>query len=162
MTNQSGALQILSFTAEDQVAVKELILEGLAERWGRVDPALNSDVEDIAGSYAAGTTLVARRANKVVGTGTIVPRELHVEEVVRLSVAPSARRSGIATRLLGHLIEAASARGAHRIICETSAHWKSAVRLYLNFGFTITHYRDGQFGRDAHFALDLPMAPEPD
>jgi len=72
-----------------------------------------------------------------------------------MSVAPAARRRGIATALLGKLVEAASARGAHRIVCETSTHWNSAVRLYLAFGFSITHYRDGDFGRDTHLALDL-------
>jgi len=34
---------------------------------------------------------------------------------------------------------------------ETCAHWESAVRLYLGFGFTITHYRDSAFCRDAVF-----------
>jgi ribosomal protein S18 acetylase RimI-like enzyme len=156
MANEVGALQIVPFTHEDQVPVRALILEGLAERWGsEADPTLNPDLDDIAGSYPRGTTLIARLDNLLVGTGTVVPRELHVEEVVRMSVAPAARGSGIGSHLLGKLVDAASARGARRIVCETCAHWESAVRLYVAFGFTITHYRDGDFCRDAHFALDL-------
>jgi GNAT superfamily N-acetyltransferase len=151
-----GALQIVPFTREDQIPVRALILQGLAERWGgQADPTLNPDLGDIAGSYATGTTLIARLDDLLVGTGTVVPRERHVEEVVRMSVAPAARGGGIGTQLLGMLVDAASARGARRIVCETCAHWESAVRLYLAFGFTVTHYRDGDFCRDAHFALDL-------
>jgi GNAT superfamily N-acetyltransferase len=133
-----------------------LILEGLGERWGGpADPTLNPDLDNIAGSYAAGTTLIARLDNLLVGTGTVVPRERHVEEVVRMSVAPAARGRGVGTQLLSRLVDAASTRGARRIVCETCVHWESAVRLYVTFGFAITHYRDGQFCRDAYFALDL-------
>lgn len=33
----------------------------------------------------------------------------------------------------------------------------SAVGLYLRFGFRVTHHSDGGFGRDVHYALDLPV-----
>ena len=156
MTDEAGALRIVPFTQEDQVSVRALILGGLAERWGgETDPTLNGDLDDIAESYAAGTTLLARLDNVLVGAGTVVPRGRHVEEVVRMSVAPTARGRGIGIRLLDRLVDAASARGAHRIVCETCAHWESAIRLYLAFGFTITHYHEGDFGREAHFGLDL-------
>lgn len=156
MTNDVGALRIVPFTREDQVAVRALVLDGLAERWGgQADPALNPDLDDIAGSYATGTTLIARLDGLLVGTGSVVPRGDRVEEVVRMSVARAARGRGVGAELLGALVRAASTRGARRVVCETCAHWESAVRLYLSFGFTITHYRDGDFCRDAYFALDL-------
>jgi putative acetyltransferase len=149
-------MEIVPFTRADQAAVRALILDGLAERWGGpADPTLNPDLDDIAASYASGTTLIARLDNQLAGTGTVVPREPGIEEVVRMSVRPEARGRGVATQHLGHLVEAARARDAHRIVCETSAHWDSAVRLYRSFGFRFTHYHDGVFGRDAHFALDL-------
>ena len=149
-------MEIVVFTREDQAAVRALILDGLAERWGgQADPTLNLDLADIATSYATGTTLIARLDGRLAGTGTVVPREPGVEEVVRMSVAPEARGHGVATKILGALVEVAEARGARRIICETSAHWDSAIKLYLSFGFRFTHYRDGDFGRDAYFALDL-------
>jgi ribosomal protein S18 acetylase RimI-like enzyme len=150
------ALQIVRFVPKDESAVRALVLDGLAERWGGpADPGLNPDLDDIAGSYATGTTLVARLNGLLVGTGSVLPREPGLEEVVRMSVAPAARGRGIGTQLLGTLVDAAAARGARRIVCVTCAHWESAVRLYLRSGFTITHYSDGDFCRDAHLSLDL-------
>jgi GNAT superfamily N-acetyltransferase len=151
------AIQIVRFRIDDQAQVKALILEGLADRWGGdADPTLNPDLDDIAATYADGTTLVAWLGDVPIGTGTVVPRQAGVEEVVRMSVIPSMRGRGVATRLLGRLVDAAAKRGARRVVCETCAHWESAVRLYLGFGFTITHSRDNEFCRDAYFALDLP------
>jgi hypothetical protein len=40
------------------------------------------------------------------------------------------------------------------LVLETTATWTDAVGLYEAFGFTLTHYEDGQFGRDAYFRLD--------
>ena len=46
-------------TNED--AVRSLILDGLQEHWGSVDPTLNPDLDDLAATYAAGRVLVADR-----------------------------------------------------------------------------------------------------
>jgi GNAT superfamily N-acetyltransferase len=156
------AVQIVRFRVKDQAQVRALILEGLADRWGDdADPTLNPDLDDIAVNYAGGTTLVAWLGDMPVGTGTVVPRQAGIEEVVRMSVTSTMRGRGVARRLLGMLVDAAATRGAKRVVCETCAHWESAVRLYLGFGFTITHYRDNEFCRDAYFALDLPRMAMP-
>ena len=142
--------------AGDQPRVRALILAGLAERWGGdTDPAANPDLDDLATAYPGGTTLVAWLADTPVGTGTVVPRRPGVEEIVRMSVAPAVRGRGVARRLLGLLVAAAGARGATRVVCETCAHWDSAVRLYLGYGFTLVGYTDHGHYRDAHFALEL-------
>ena len=41
---------------------------------------------------------------------------------------------------------------------ETTATWTDAVQFYERFGFELTHYEDGAFGRDAYFRLDLANA----
>jgi hypothetical protein len=41
------------------------------------------------------------------------------------------------------------------VVLETTASWTEAVQLYERFGFELTHYEEGTFGRDAHFRLDL-------
>ena len=53
MTATDRRWQLRPFTAADQDAVKDLVLAGLADHWGTLDPTLNPDLNDIAGHYAA-------------------------------------------------------------------------------------------------------------
>ena len=67
------AIEIRAFQPEDQDRVRQLILEGLEEHWGTLDPGLNPELDDIDASYGAGTILVAWRAARIVGVGMIMP-----------------------------------------------------------------------------------------
>jgi ribosomal protein S18 acetylase RimI-like enzyme len=80
-------------------AVRTLILDGLREHWGTLDPALNRDLDDLSTVYADGVTLVACDRGEVVGTGTVRRRGDDSAEIVRMSIAPSHRRSGLGRRL---------------------------------------------------------------
>ena len=136
-------------------AARSLILAGLGEHWGNVDPALNRDLDDLAVTDADGTVLVACDGARVVGTGTIVPRDQRSAEIVRMSVAPAYRRTGLGRRLVDELLECARGWGMDRVVLETSAHWTEVVAFYLRCGFTQTHFEDGEFGRDAWFERRL-------
>ena len=144
-------LLIIPFHPDDQAAVKQLILAGLVEHWGFLDPTKNPDLEDIAASYHAGTFLVARLEEEIVGTGALVPRQAGTAEIVRMSVAQQHRRSGIGRRILAALIAQARAQGFQRVILETTATWQEVIEFYLRCGFRITHYQDG----DVYFLLEL-------
>jgi GNAT superfamily N-acetyltransferase len=149
-------VEIERFRREHQAEVQRLILDGLEEHWGRLDPRLNPDLDDIEASYAAGTVLVARHAGRIVGVGAIVPVSPDAGEVKRMSVARDARRQGIGTTLLLELVAEARRRGWHGLKLETSADWEDAVEFYGALGLELTHYEDGDFGRDAYFKMDLP------
>ena len=151
----SGALEIVPFGPDDQAAVRQLILDGLEEHWGGLDPALNPDVSDIAASYAHGAVLVARRDGRIVGAGALVPAGSDRGEVKRMSVARDQRRTGVATALLREMVPIGVPRGWSALVLETTAAWTDAVGLYRHIGFTLTHYEDGDFGRDAYFRLEL-------
>lgn len=151
--------RVKRFRREDQAAVRGVIIAGLAEHWGVVDPELNPDLGDIATTYADGVVLVGWWADEIVGTGILIPREGNVHEVLRMSVAAAHRRRGVATRLLAELVAAAERLGAGRVVLETTASWHEAVAFYTAFGFTFSHHADGAFGPDAYFFLDLPRAP---
>jgi ribosomal protein S18 acetylase RimI-like enzyme len=156
----AAEVSIAEFEASDQGAVRELILDGLEEHWGQLDAGLNPDVDDLARAYKDGTVLVARVAGRIVGAGVVVP--LHgdaVGEVKRMSVARDLRRSGVATALLEEMVAIAVRRGWRALVLETTATWTDAVALYERFGFELTHYEDGEFGRDVHFRLDLAHTP---
>jgi putative acetyltransferase len=159
-------ISVRRFTADDQVAVRELVLAGLVDHWGSVDPTLNTDLDDIATSYSDGTTLVALVGRSddsatIVGTGTIVPRAAGVAEIVRMSVANDVRGQGIGRMLVEALIDVACSQwpvAIERIVLETTATWSDTIRFYERCGFAITHHAEGAFGQDAWF--ERHVAPQ--
>jgi putative acetyltransferase len=142
---------LLPFQPKDQAAVKQLVLAGLAEHWGEIDPTRNPDLNDIAASYSKATFLVARAQGRIVGCGALVPHNQEIAEIMRMSVAAGMRRQGIARQILDCLIEQARTGGFKKVILETTATWAEVIEFYLSCGFQITHYQDG----DVYFALEL-------
>jgi hypothetical protein len=67
MPDIAHAISIQPFQSEDQAEVKSLILAGLVEHWGRLDPSKNPDLEDIQSSYAGAVFLVARTQGRSNG-----------------------------------------------------------------------------------------------
>ena len=149
-------ISIEPFESRDQEAVQSLILAGLAEHWGEVDPGLNPDLSDIAVSYRDATFLVARLDGRIVGCGALVPRSDRTAEIVRMSVASECRRQGIGKEILARLCLEARQSGHRRIVLETTASWDGVIRFYERFGFRVTHRRPGRFGGEVHFALEEP------
>lgn len=139
------------FTPADQPAARALILAGLEERWGVLDPSLNLDLNDIAASYAAGAFFVARMGGRLIGTGALLPEDEGMGRIVRMSVDPRYRRCGIGTRILQVLLDEARARGYSTIVLETTETWDDAIAFYLHHGFRIVARHDGE----VHFAMAL-------
>jgi len=151
-----AGVRIEPFRPADQTAVRALILEGLRDHWGSIDPGLNPDLNDLATSYGHGTTLVAWSGDAIVGTGTLVPADGRCVEIVRMSVAGAHRRKGVGNRILSELVRVAAEQGARRVELETTAAWREVVAFYVGFGFEVTHQSEGEFGLDSYLALDLP------
>jgi len=149
--NTLQELTILPFQPEFQAEIKALILAGLAEHWGTLDPNKNPDLDDIAATYAQATFLIARHEGRIVATGALVPKSEGTAEIVRMSVAAEMRRQGVGRRLLQALCECARARGYQRVILETTATWRGVIAFYQQFGFEITHEQEG----DLYFVLAL-------
>ena len=78
--------------------------------------------------------------------------ELHINT---LAVAPSARRRGIATALLGHIIADAAASGATRATLEVRASNTAALALYDRLGFRVAATRPGYYAKPPEDALIL-------
>lgn len=144
-------LIIRPFCPSDQASVKALILAGLEEHWGWLDPTLNPDLNDITGAYADAVFLVAWQGNKLAGCGALLPRSPETAEIVRMSVAAEMRRQGVGGRILSALIVEARRHGFHRIVLETTATWQDAVGFYKRNGFKPTYVKDG----DQYFELEL-------
>lgn len=157
VTSNLQRLSLRPFRPEDQCAVKALILAGLKEHWGTLDPTLNPDLGDIASTYADATVVVACQSDRIIGTGVLKPQGegARVGEIVRMSVATDCRRRGIGRQILNALIEAGRERGYARIILETTQTWDGAIAFYQAAGFQITHHQDG----DVYFVMQLRRPP---
>jgi putative acetyltransferase len=148
---KTQAYSIQSFQPKDQKEAKNLVLAGLVEHWGFLDPTLNPDLNDIAATYADGIFLVAWQEGKIVGTGALLPRSHDTAEIMRMSVTSTLRRSGLGSAILQRLCDYAQTKGYHKLELETTCTWQEVIAFYLKFGFQITHHQDG----DTYFELDL-------
>jgi putative acetyltransferase len=141
-------LQIRPFCPADQLAVQQLVLAGLVDHWGALDASLNPDLNDIAGSYAAGLFLLGLLGDYLVATGAYLPvagrfAEAPTCQVMRMSVARDFRRQGLGRQMLAELLQQARAAGFRRVVLETTETWEDVIRFYLTNGFCITHHQDG-------------------
>ena len=135
---------IRPFAPADQTAARALILEGLREHWGWLDPSLNTDLTDITASYVAPghVFLVAESGQALAGTGALIV-DRDKGQIVRVAVHPQWRRRGIGRALVAALLEAARARGLARVWMETNDDWIDAVSLYRSCGFQEFDRREG-------------------
>jgi GNAT superfamily N-acetyltransferase len=144
---------VRSFRPQDQVECRRVILNGLAEHFGCIDQSRNPDLDDIERSYlAAGNDFyVAECDGQIVGTAGLL-FEPQRARIVRMSVAKSHRKQGVATALLERCVAVANDRGLPEIVAFTEPHWPDAVGFYTASGFE-------QFGRDDEdIHLRLPLS----
>jgi hypothetical protein len=72
--HDAGVLR--AFTPGDQPAVRQLVLDGMRERWGDAyDPAANPDLDDISASYVTrgAEVVVVDIGGKIVAAGVLRP-----------------------------------------------------------------------------------------
>ena len=144
-------IKILPFHSKNQTAIKALILDGLVDHWGTLDESKNPDLNKIATIYADANFLVAWLDDEIIGTGAAIPRSEKQVEIVRMSVSKKLRRKGSGWQILSELCRQAAKAGYQEVILETTETWQDVIDFYLNYGFEITHYSDG----DAYFKLNL-------
>lgn len=144
---------IRPFAAVDQEQARALILQGLGEHFGFIDPTLNPDLDDITAYCRArdGYFLVVENRGDLVGTGALILEAENTGRIVRMSVHRSFRRQGIARRLVAELLAEARRRGYGRVVVETNDDWRDAITLYERCGFRHYAHRNGE----AHLELLL-------
>ncbi|WP_420643450.1 GNAT family N-acetyltransferase [Candidatus Leptofilum sp.] len=143
------ARHIRPFHPTDQDATKKLILNGLTDHWGTLDPTLNPDLNNISRSYQGGTFLLVIIDSEIVGCGALIQEKgaKRIGRIVRMSVKKENRRQGIGQLLLKHLETAAKRRKFNKIVLETTETWHNAITFYQTNGYTIIGY----WGGDTHF-----------
>jgi GNAT superfamily N-acetyltransferase len=151
MLDSFPAFVIQPFLPENQSETRDLILAGLVEHWGMLDPDRNPDLEDIGATYASGVFLVAIQQGRIIGSGALIPIADGTAEIVRMSVAAQVRRRGVGTGILQALCRQAPGLGVRQLVLETTETWQGAIAFYERFGFKETHRLNG----DIYFILEL-------
>lgn len=147
-------LIIRPFQSTDQQATKALILQGLGERFGMINPDLNPDLDDINATYIESGFLfvVCEIDSTLIGTGALIKEEVNIGRIVRVSVANTHRQRGIGRLITDYLITAAPNLGYSMIVVETNEDWFDALQLYQRCGFMEYDRRNGE----VHLHKDLP------
>ena len=149
----SSSLTIRPFFPSDQKSAQQLILAGLADHFGALDPAYNQDLHDIMASYInqGNQFVVAELAGEIVGTGGLIAEEINNGRIVRVSVHKQMRRRGIARHIVNHLIIIARQCGYQQLLVETNHDWCDALGLYQKMGF-VEYDREPE---EVHMRLNL-------
>ena len=150
-THIKSAILLTPFDQKYQNAVKQLILEGLVEHWGTIDPLKNPDLDDIRKSYKDNDFILAWHNGILVGTGALVRFDSHTSKIVRMSVKKDYRQRGIGKLILDHLVDLASDTGHDQVVLETTQNWTEVIKFYTTYGFQITHYDN----EDVYFKFRL-------
>lgn len=150
---KTTAVVIRSFALRDQIATRQLILNGLGEHFGWIDQTRNPDLDDIDANYIqrGNDFVVAESDGEIVGTGGLVAVDAQTARIVRMSVSRAHRRNGIGRALVTHLLDLARRRGCARVIVATEPGWDDAINLYTRCGFR-EYARDEV---DIYFALEF-------
>jgi GNAT superfamily N-acetyltransferase len=149
--HSNSELSIRLFNPEYQESVKQLILDGLEEHWGTIDLNKNPDLNDIGLSYQNSFFITAWVDGILVGTGALITINEEEGQIVRMYVLKPYRRLGIGKCILNKLVDKAKSMGFQKIIIETTESWIEVKRFYIDYGFQITHYQNG----DVYFELTL-------
>ena len=94
------------------------------------------------------TTLIARRH---VPVGVIALQTVaHTADLHRLVVAPTYRRTGVATELVHAGLAAVKHLGARSVLLEVDFHNEPAIALYQHLGFEQLAARENYYGPGRH------------
>lgn len=139
-------LLIRPFERDDQESARNLILAGLGDHFGELDPTFNPDLEDIWQNYIApgDCFMVVLDGKRIVGTGALIREATETGRIVRMGVSAEKRRQGIGRLLVGELLANGIKRGYSRIVVETNDDWHGAIQLYQTCGFRPYDQRNGE------------------
>jgi ribosomal protein S18 acetylase RimI-like enzyme len=132
------SIEVVQFDSTYHDSVWSLAEEILCREYAVLEHLRDEpDLADIAAAYAPpdGTFLVALEQGRVVGTGGVLHISEHDCELKRLYVRATDRRQGIASTLMGDLLDFIRQRGYKRILLEVRPEMQETIKAYTRYGF---------------------------
>lgn len=137
------------FEPADQPAVRQLIQDGLRQRWGpSFDPSCNPDLDNLWTNYVApgGQIVVTESNDDIIATGILcleptppfvaaLTDEQIIPRLRRISVSQNHQRQGLGRLIVEELVSRAFALGFRSVLVSTDTPWTDAVALYQSCGF---------------------------
>jgi putative acetyltransferase len=132
-------LLIKPVEATDVAEVVALVRDVLGEFGITFGVGAESDaqLDQLPGSYteAGGAFFVARRGDALLGTAGLFPVKDGGLELRKMYLRPAARGLGVGRALWEACLAFARARGARRIVLDTTEQMEAAIRFYQRLGF---------------------------
>lgn len=137
-------LQIETITKKTQYMAKQVILEGLYEHFGFIDPTLNTDIHDPYPFFIEKDLpfYVGYFNQLIVCTGGLLELNKTTGQMVRISVLKDFRKMGFAQQMIAALEEQGRLKGYKKIMIETNEAWNAAISLYKKLGYEASHFQD--------------------
>ena len=170
--NASPAVAVRRATARDVEALAALEAASFAAPWSRHDVAASLAEAGALGLIAASGAEVpphdamsAGRSPDPIAAYALFRRVLDEVELLRVAVAPAARRRGIARLLVSRGLRELAADGVRVCHLEVRAGTAAAIALYETLGFALAgrrarYYADGEtallFARPLSTLVDPP------
>lgn len=139
VNNLQQTIEIMPITGQFEKAARQLILDGLEERFGFLDRSFNHDLENIIENYCqdGGVFLIGLHGNTVVCTGALTKEDATAGRIQRMSVEKSHRQTGVAQLMIQALEEKAHQKGYRKLVLETNNEWHSALEFYKKMGYQV-------------------------
>ncbi|MGV3615042.1 MAG: GNAT family N-acetyltransferase [Fimbriimonas sp.] len=113
-----------------------------------------ADLVDLEATYG-GAFFVVEEDGCLLATGGVLPVSDGTFKVRKMYVHREARGRGQGRMMLSRLVEEARARGARRVVLETTEAMTAAQRMYERFGFRVVSGTPTSPRCDRVYELDL-------
>ena len=132
------AVEVISFDASFQDAVTSLAEDILCREYAVLeDLSGEGDITDVAAAYTAPDSLflLALENGLLVATGGVLRISDSDCELRHLYVEADRRRQGVASTLMGELLDFIRTRSYKRILLEVRPEMKDTIKGYARYGF---------------------------
>ena len=141
-------IEIINFSDELQEHIKILNYEWL-EKYFRIEKndiiSLSNPKEQIINK--GGFIFYAKLNNEIVGTVSLLKKTENVFELGKMAVSQKAQGQKIGTFLLEHCLNIAKEKQIKTLILYSNTQLKSAIHLYLKYGFSEIELESGLYER---------------
>lgn len=141
-------IEIIEFTNELKKPIKTLNYEWL-EKYFRVEKgdeiSLSNPKENIIDT--GGFIYYAKLNTEIVGTVSLIKKTDEIFEIGKMAVTKKAQGHKIGTILLEHSLNIAKQKQIKKLILYSNTILKSAIHLYIKYGFIETELESGLYER---------------